>query len=276
MSAPWGESPVFLLQNWLDADGVTVAVTSNDDDPDYPASNLLEDDVSQLVHWTNDDDAERITTFDLGAARAVDVIALVLCNYTEDATHVFERSSDGSAWTPIDGDAGGIVDERPNAAENRKLLVFLTDATQTYRYFRHKVTDTSNPDGRLGAARALIGPAFQAGIAQAWGHKVRVAPADTVQRTPGGVQHRRASGRPHVVELEYEWLTDTEANEDLLEGLDAALGLAGGFVVVLDPSTPANWWRNAFYVFCPDPNDGASPPGYGQWTWSKTLEEILP
>lgn len=276
MSAPWGESPVFLLQNWLDADGVTVAATSNDDDPDYPASNLLEDDVSQLVWWTNDDAAERILTFDLGTARAVDALALALCNFTEDATLTFERSPDNSAWTEVAGDFGGLVDERPNAAENRRTLIFLADATATYRYFRLRVTDTSNPDGRLGAARALIGPAFQAGIAQAWGHKVRVAPADTVQRTPGGVQHRRASGRPHVVELEYEWLTDTEANEDLLEGLDAALGLAGGFVVVLDPSTPANWWRNAFYVFCPDPNDGASPPGYGQWTWSKTLEEILP
>lgn len=274
MPAPWGESPVWLLRNWLDEDGVVV--TSNDADVDYPAANLLEDDVSELVFWTNDDAAARTIHFDLGTARAVDAIALPLCNFTENATLLCERSSDNSAWTEVDGTFGGILDDRPNGAENRKLLVFLADATQTYRYFRLTITDTANPDGRLGAARALIGEAFQAGIPQAWGFKIRVQPADTVQRTPGGVQHRRASGRAHVVELEYEWLDDAEANEDLLEGLDLALGLAGGFVVILRPDAPLTWWRTAFYVFAPEENDGASPPGFGQWAWSKTLEEILP
>jgi hypothetical protein len=273
MPAPWGDAPVFAVENWLDRSGVSV--TSNDEDADYPAANLLEDDPSELVHWTNDDAAERIWTFDLGTARAVDVFALALVNFTEAATLTFECSSDNSAWTEVAGEFGGLIDERPNAAENRRTLIFLADATATYRYFRLRVTDTANPDGRLGAARAFLAPALQPAIADSWGREIEVGDHSTTQRTPSGVRHCRVGGRPYLVHMQFEWLTESESLEEFNEGLDRALGTTGTLILIVEPASPTKWWRCAFWCAVQE-KSAVSLPGYTQHEKSYVFEEILP
>jgi len=268
---PVTHTPLFAWRNWLDESGATA--TCAQEDSAYPASNLREEDPSELVFQSANDDVDTVLVYDLGAARELGLYALAICNAQEADTHTFERSSNGTDWTEVTGTWGGVNDDREG--EQRATLVFLPDAAATYRYFRHTWSGT-NPDGVRRAARAFLAPAFQTTVGQAWGgYEIGVM---------------QGPGRAHTIALEYEWLTENESLEQFLESLDYAIGQpevertpdgvqhrrgGGSLIVVLEPEEPTKWWRLAFWVFVAE-KSAVAVPGYSQWKKSYTFEEIVP
>jgi len=269
----YADTPLYALQNWLRESGATI--TCSTERAAFPAANLLEEDPS-LTLRTDDVTGAKEIVADCGVARAVDLAALPLTNLTEAATTAFYGSANGTDWTEISGTWGGLQDSRPNGGERRNMLLFLCDETETYRYWKWSLTDAANADGFIEAAFALLAPAVQTAIAQEYGsYEVGTVSTDDVRRTPGGAQHRYAGGRAHVVALKYEWLSETEAMETFVEGLDYALGATGSIVLVLEPNDEANWWRQAFWCFVAE-TESASHPHWQQWSKSYTFEEIVP
>ena len=134
------------------------------------------------------------TTFDidLGATRAVGVLAILIPNLTKSAVPTIRwlvSTVSNFATTVYDS---GAVQAWPSGADAENtdgLNVWhstIPTATQSGRYVRGTVTDTANTDGYLDMARVIVAGAYRPGTGLSYGAKVTLESATTATDTDGG------------------------------------------------------------------------------------------
>jgi hypothetical protein len=125
-------------------------VSANSQTVNYPVSNVLDSRLSRIYKTDSTTTAEVV--FDMGSAVACDVVYIARHNITSSATVSIQANSSDS-WTspPID-----------LSITHDSGVMTLDFTSSTYRYWRVKVVDATNPDGDIYMGRIWIGEYFQA------------------------------------------------------------------------------------------------------------------
>jgi len=126
---------------------------------------------------------------DLGAAQAIDGVALISPNFTVNAEIMIEANTSDS-FPP--GGGGFKTAARAWLAPNTKVLVKFFDMTRTFRWWRIVLRDTGNSDGYLQLGVVVLSPAL-----------VFSSPADRIRYAlvdPSFVEYAPA-GTPKTYEL---------------------------------------------------------------------------
>jgi hypothetical protein len=118
---------------------------------------------------------------DMGAATAIDFVALLGHNGQGTVTVKAGTTSSVSNWTSLAQDL--ITGTDYGFDRNAFAIQF---ATQTYRYWRIEIDDTGNPDGYFQAGRVYLSKIFQPSVNASYGFKEGYFDRSRNQRTIAG------------------------------------------------------------------------------------------
>jgi hypothetical protein len=142
-----------------DYNKVTTTPTCSTADANFPAANLLTYDPTMVFTSTIQNP---VILWDLGSARAFDVISLVYTNLTDVATLLIEGSPDNITYTTLQVGttlalAHTVVGQTTQNKSNmlrHNLTLYLPSSPQTYRYIR------ITPNTQIGGVFPQIGRLF--------------------------------------------------------------------------------------------------------------------
>lgn len=165
--------------------------------------------------WRTANLTSQYVILDLGAAKAVDLVALMYTNLTSAATW---RVRAGSTAAVSDWD-GGTVTAWAGSVQNVPAphALLRLSAAQTYRYWRIDLTDAANPDGFFQAGVAVLASAFQPARNYAYGAGRGFNDLSVKQDSFGGGMLFEAKARRPVLSFEAPYLTATEAEAGVME-----------------------------------------------------------
>lgn len=146
--------------------------------------------------------AQRIVV-DLGAAYAIDAVALATHNLTSAATITIKGHTADTWAAPAFSTTLTGWDDKDSG-----VLVKILASTQTYRYWAFEPTDAGNTDGYLEFGVIALGPLFAFSDAPA---EVAVKFVDPSITTYAPSQTPHTEERNVYLELELDWRLMTEA-----------------------------------------------------------------
>ena len=187
--------------------------------------------LSDVWGCTGDQAAEWLV-FDLGAAVAVEGLAVLGHDLDGTETGVALEANTADSWTSPAFTLALTV--TPGAA----LAAFFT--AQTYRYWRLRFTKAQASDLRT-IGRVMLGPAWELSRRPSRGRFRRgwIDPTE-VRRTPGGQAHAAPARTLRTLALRWEALAEDDA-EELLEAA-GTLGVHSPLYAAIDPDAdPAAW-----------------------------------
>jgi hypothetical protein len=135
-----------IIYNDLKSDSATLTV--DDELSNYPVENIQESRLSRIFKNAA---LESSIVFDMGEAVSVDCIAILKHNLSEYAT-ITLQGNDSDSWT-----SPAFEQEITYSSDN----ITLEYTTQTYRYFRLYINDSTNSDGYIQLSRVIIGEYYQ-------------------------------------------------------------------------------------------------------------------
>lgn len=188
---------------------------------------------------------------DLGVARDVRVLAVLVPNITKSATPTIRwRGSTVSNFATSVYDSGtvscwptGMTAETVNG-----LNVWLTtipSAAQTARYWRCELTDTGNTDGYLDVARAIIAGGFQPTVNMQYGAELGLEGTTTREVTDGGAALYNARPVRRTFMGVLDDMTEAEALASFF-AMQHQLGTSGQLFAVWDSADTTYLWQRAF------------------------------
>lgn len=222
------------MSNFIIGQAWAATVTATTAASTMPASNL--DKAQPTDIWRSTSLTGQSIAIDLGAAKAVDLVALLFTNLTSAATW---RVQAGSTTGVSDYDSGTVTawaGATQNVARPHALL-FLS-SPQTYRYWKITLTDAANPDSYFQAGRVFLSNVFQGARNHAYGAgRGFTDPTERADAFGGQLLFEDKAKRP-VISFEAPWLTQSEMETDILE---LQRTLSGPVIAMLSPD--ANTFR---------------------------------
>ena len=215
----------FMYNNLIDP--ATSVVTANSEDTDYPLTNLKVDLFS--THYRSTGDAAEWIKIDLGAAMAVDVIAIRYHNLTAGATLTLEGNAADAWGAPTYSQVIAITDD---------VIIYFLASTQTFRWWRLTIADAANPDGVIKIGRPFLGSYFEPTWNFLAPRKSPIVDPSIKMYSSGGGKHveKENTYRAPV----YEWGLVNAADYASFEAMFEAVGANKAFFVCenADHATP--------------------------------------
>ncbi len=185
--------PILAFPTFLD-DGVSYEPTLSNGSytTTLPLTNIKTRHLSEVARTSNALAASTKFDADLGVARAVGLLAILVPNLTQSSVPTVRwRGASDSGFISVVYDSG-TVQAFPSGVD-RELAdglniwtVTIPSTAQTARYWRCEIVDTANVDGYLDFARVFIAQAYYPTIAPVYGAKFG-AESDSVRSlTDGG------------------------------------------------------------------------------------------
>ena len=164
---------------------------------------------------------------DAGSAVTWRLFFIAATNLTSAATY---RIRLGSTSAVTDFDTGTLS---AGIISGYNYFPVLLGADQTCQYARIDLTDTSL--SFIDVGRIFGGPAWQPSIGSSFGARFGYLDLGISQKTPAGqIVTTKSAGRPRFEEFSLEYLSETEAIDNLLN-IDRAAGTNADIAVLIDP-----------------------------------------
>lgn len=234
------QTPVYSNGSWLAA---------------LPLANIADRRLSRVARSTDATAASTKGDIDLGVARDVGVLAILVPNLTKTAVPTIRwRGSTVSNFASTVYDSGtvaawptGVTAE--DAAGLNVYTVTLPTTPQTARYWRFELVDTANVSGYLDVARVIVAGAYSPTINMIYGAKAGVE-TDTVRTlTDGGaaIYQEKPIRRTNVFSVENLAITEVYAS---IRKMQRLLGISRQLFFVFDPADPPTLMYERAYLCC--------------------------
>lgn len=223
-----------------------------------PLANLQDRRLGKIARSADATAASTKIIIDLGVARSVGVLAVLIPNLTKSSTPTIQwkggtSSGASDVYNPgaVQAWPTGVTLEDVTKSDGSQQNIWLTTvppSPQTARYWELDIVDTANSDGYLNVARLCICGAFTPTVNVNDGDRQSYE-SDTVRSvTPGGaaLYDVRASRRAAQFSIENLPTSDIYAS---VRAMQRRLGLSGQFLWIPDPAdTTYGYERNFLAV----------------------------
>lgn len=189
-------------------------------------------------------------TLDLGAAREIDLIALLYTNATSAATwRIRAAATEAGTVSAPDYDSTAIslwpttgLGDWPYV----HAFEWLGGASETRRWWRIDIDDSGNPDGFFDAGRLYLAKAWQPSVNRQYG--LRWEYADNLQsvRSRSGGSFAGDGGRWRVLQYALENIPEAEIFAQAF-ARDRLFGREGDVFVIVDPENAAQAMNQSIY-----------------------------
>jgi hypothetical protein len=256
-------SCLFAFPNLADA----AAVSGGDWNAAMPLANVLDPVIGNRARTINDALASTQFDIDLGTNRGVRVVALAGHNFSSAAVFRIRASTvagdfsaplHDSGWTGVWAGtylSGSVPWESPlfwTAVQTmtgldggQPTLIHLLAEETGARYWRIEINDQSNSDGYVEIGRLFLGSAFQPAANFNWGESIGYADDSTIDTAWSGAEYYDRRTVRRVATLQFDWLTDAEALERVLD-MQRLQGVTREILFVWDPGDTVYFSRRSF------------------------------
>lgn len=259
---------------WMDAATLedSSAVAAN-----YPLSNLLTIQPGEKTRFS--DPSAAYVVVDLGAARAVDFVALIAHNASASGTWRVRGATSEANLTASPGyDSTAGVDLWPSSgkpdADVQHSFLRLGSA-QTYRWWRVDVADAGNADGYFQLGRLMIAGAWAPSVNYSFGAGIGWLDPSPVDQGVAGHLFPLEREKHRVFTLPFQFQTKADCLDGAYE-LQRKRGASKDVFVVLD-SAETTYLHTAMVhglmagTAAPFTNDF-----FQRYSFSLRIEELLP
>lgn len=248
-----------------------------------PVSNAMDRRLSRVARSSDATSSSTQLTVDLGVARSVGVLSVLVPNLTKSSTPTvqWEGASD-AGFTSIVYDSGalqawpsGITAEDVTGPDGNVMNVWSTHipaAAQTARYWACLIVDTANADGYIDVARVIIAGGVQLAVTLDDGAQMGIESNSTSEDTDGSATIYQTKRRRRNDKFSISNTTNTEAL-GTLHKMMFSLGTTGQVFWAPDPAdTTYGWKRNYLGVLKElSPLQGNSTRWNTQWSIREEL-----
>lgn len=212
-----------------------------------PVSNLV--DIQPGNKWRATALASAWCQNDLGAAKAVDLVALLYTNATSTAQwRIRAANSVASVTSNPDYNSGLLTFWPTTGLETWDFThgIHWIASTQTYRVWRIDVSDSSNPDTYFEAGRWYISDAFQPtqnmqyGVALAWNDE------SPKPKSLGGQIVPVVRNQSRIADLRLSFIDEAEMYSNIFE-IERRRGASKDVLVIFDPVASARLMDQTIY-----------------------------
>lgn len=220
-----------------------------------PLANLQNRLVQRVARSSNTANASTKFDMDFGVVKTIGVIALVVHNLSvlakvriqaDDAAD-FATPTYNSGWISV-WPSGQIPQDllaweednfwlgtlSANArAGYQSPFIHVPSASQTYRYWRVEVDDTTNTDGYVQIGRLFMAAAWTPTINYAYGAALGYKDPTLVERSLSGAEYFDVQSKAREFSFTLEGLTNTEAYDIVLQ-LQRVAGISGEILQIPD------------------------------------------
>jgi hypothetical protein len=244
-----------------------------------PLTNVQDRRLARVARSTDALAASTTFDVDLGVARDVRVLAVLLPNITpSDVPTIRWRGSSVSnfASTVYDSGTNDLWPSGLTAEQADGLNVWiptLPSAAQTARYWRCEITDTANADGYVDVARVVIAGGFQPAVNLSYGATLGFETRTERLETDGGATLYRERPVRRVLTGVLEDMAEADAFGAWFR-LQQREGTSGQLFVVFDPADTTYLHQRAFLATFGD-LDPLANPYLSRWRNSFRLVEEL-
>jgi hypothetical protein len=217
-----------------------------------PVSNIADRRLSKVARSTDATAANTKLRVDLGTARAVGVVAVLIPNLTKTSTPTIQWKGGTTAggtdvYNPgaVTAWPTGIVAEDVTSWDGTIMNVWLTAfPNSTARHWELDIVDTANADGYLDVARVIIAGSTGLSVTLDDGAQMGVESNTTSEDTDGGATLYSSKRRRRNDKFNISNLTNADAL-GTLHKMMFSLGTSGQVFWVPDPAdTTYGWKRN--------------------------------
>jgi hypothetical protein len=232
-----------LIADGEDIDAATV--TAENEVATLPATNLQTMQPSET--WRTSDATDTFIVADLGAALAVDIVALLKTNLTAAATWRVRGATSEANLTAApgyDSTAVGFWPESGLAGQAVSGFLYL-DPAQSFRWWRIDLSDAANPDGYLEAGRLYIDAAWRPARNLSFNWQLGWIDDGEPRHARGGQIHPEVVPRRRRLRFSLDYLTEAEAATAY--DLDRRRGRSADVLVLRDPAHATQLHRQSVY-----------------------------
>lgn len=232
-----------------------------------PLANLQNRQVQKVARSSNALAASTQFVLDLGQARSIGVLALVVHNISVTGS-VRITASDSPAFSTLYYDSGavpvwpsgmvpqalleweddnfwlGTLSQNARAGFQSPYIHILPSAVNM-RYWKVEVIDTANPDGFVQIGRLFLAQGWRPGINYAFGAELGYQDPTLVETSLSGAEFFDVRSRYRAFGFELQFMTGAESYGYALE-LQRLAGISGEVLLVPDSDDAANMPRRAF------------------------------
>lgn len=257
---------IFAFPNRVDATYVSVAFSGGSWQAALPLTNLRDPLLQKVSRSTDAALISTLFTVDLGAPRAVKVLAVPKSTLSQAALYKITGAADSGftdikyagSWTDVwttlypfqslsfqdpSWWTGKIPAE--DAANYPWPLVVVLDTPIIARYWKFEFDDTTNAAGYVDLARLVIAPGWQPTINISYGAQLGWSTGTVAKESLGGVVYFDVRANRRVLNCGIDYLPLTEALVNMFE-MQRALGIDQQFMFVYDPTDATNLARRSF------------------------------
>ena len=215
-------------EDLVDDSGTTL--TGSSAATNLPVTNLKDNFVA--VPWRTTGDTDENVVIDFGSAKQVTAVGIFGHNLTSGATVTLQGNASDSWGTPTYSQALTIVTD--SLSDVIPKICFFLD--QTFRYFRLRLQDASNPDTYIEIGRLWMGAYVTPTYNFDQGYTVEIVKPDQIDRPDVGGQYGRQLPSYEVVS--FGWSASgnplPEADRLTMEAIYRKLGLTSPILFVYD------------------------------------------
>lgn len=228
-------------------------LTAGSEAADMPAANLLTQQPIDV--WRATDLANAYLVADLGAAAAINLVALLYTNASSAAQWRVRAAASEADLTAAPGYDSGLVDMWPHAGLEtwdwthafRWLGVAgATPGPQTFRWWRIDVADPGNAAGYVQAGRLYLAAAWQPTRNLLYGWSVGFIDFSAKVRAAGGQILPGSRPLHRVARFALRCDSESEMYDNAFE-IDRRRGTSGDVLVLRDPATPSRLMKQSVY-----------------------------
>lgn len=232
-----------------------------------PLANLQNRQVQKVSRSSNATNASTQFTIDLGQARSIGVVALVVHNIsvlgrvriTASDTAGFTVTYYNSGWINVwpsgqipqslleweeDNFWLGTLSANARAGYQSPFIHLLATA-QSLRYWKVEVDDTTNADGYVQIGRLFMAATWQPSVNYSYGAGLGYQDPTAVDTSLSGAEFFDVRSRYRVFNFELQYIANAEAYVQALE-LQRLSGTSGEVLVVPDSADTANQPARSF------------------------------
>ncbi len=165
------------------SDLTTATITSSSDGSSNTDDNAVDNRVGKV--WRTDSDTDEWIKWDLATAKDVDCVAIFNHNLTSSATVTIEGNSSDFWSPPTFSETLTLVSDSDSNVIAR-IGHFLA-SQQSYRWWRLKVTDPTNPDSYIQIGRIVFGAYYETTRDMSDDFRVEIIDPSAGERNPGEV-----------------------------------------------------------------------------------------
>lgn len=225
-----------------------------------PLTNLQNRLVQRVARSSNTANASTKFEIDLGSAKAIGVVALVVHNVSVAGsvriscgdTSGFSTATYSSGWVAV-WPSGMTPDALLNWEDDNFWLATLSasaragyqspfilnlSAAQTSRYWRVEVDDVSNPDGYVQIGRLFMSPTWTPSINYSYGAELVYKDTTPIETSLSGAEYFDVRSRVREFSFTLEGLSDSEAYDYILQ-LQRVAGISGEILQIPDTADTA-------------------------------------